>query len=221
MRILIPTKSVEDWRGLLADPIKQWKIGYSAYATAKCWEEADGLPLEVAQILGSKSALLLAIPEHKVPLAGGSRDSQCDVFALVRRADKTVAVSVEGKVNETFGPTVGEWLKNPSSGKVARLTSICDMLGVDYPPRPELRYQLFHRTAAAVIEAERFGTDEAAMVVHSFSQAHRWFDEFSAFCGLFGVKPERGAGYRFELPNGKKLILGWASGHERFLREVP
>ena len=41
------------------------------------------------------------------------------------------------------------------------------MLGIDTPPAPSLRYQLFHRTAAAVIEARRFGTDAAAMVVHS------------------------------------------------------
>ena len=220
MKILIPTKSAEAWRSLLADPIKQWKIGFSAYATAKCWEEAKGLPLEVAQILGSESVLLLAIPEHKVPLAGGSRESQCDVFALVRRADKTIAVSVEAKVNETFGPTVGDWHKNSSSGKVTRLKSICEMLGLDYPPRPDLRYQLFHRTASAVIEAERFGTDEAAMIVHSFSQEHRWFDDFSAFCELFGVKPKRGVGCRVDLPNGKKLVLGWASGHKRYLSKI-
>ncbi|WP_413776936.1 DUF6946 family protein [Mesorhizobium sp. AR07] len=32
-----------------------------------------------------------------------------------------------------------------------------------------LRYQLLHRTSAALLEAKRFKTDEAAMIVHSFS----------------------------------------------------
>jgi len=92
----VPTNSAEDWRNLLGEPIKHWKIGYSVYATAQCWEAANGLPQEIAEIFGTKSELLLAIPEHKVPLAGGTRGSQCDVFALVRVTDKTIAVSVEG-----------------------------------------------------------------------------------------------------------------------------
>jgi hypothetical protein len=219
-KILVPTNSADDWRTLLADPIKHWKIGYSAYATAQCWEAENGFPPEIAEILGSKTELLLAIPEHKVPLPGGSRDSQCDVFALGRVVDKTIAVSVEGKVDETFGPTIGEWHNNPSDGKIKRLTSICETLGLQYPPQPELRYQLFHRTAAAVIEAQRFGTDQAAMIVHSFSQEHRWFDDFSLFCELFGVKARRGVGHRVNLPDGQQLVLGWATGHERFLSEV-
>ena len=90
-KFFVPTTGVDNWRALLADPEKQWRRGYSAVAAASAWEEAQGLPREVASILGDDSELLLAIPEHKVPLPGGQRESQCDVFALVRRGDETVA----------------------------------------------------------------------------------------------------------------------------------
>lgn len=214
-RILIPTRGLEDWRQLLADPEKHWRRGYSAFAAATAWEEAEGLPSEVAAVLGAEAELLLAIPEHKVPLPGGQRESQCDVFALVRNGEQTFAVAVEAKVSETFGPTIGEWLRVPSEGKITRLTAICEMLGLEDPPASGLRYQLFHRTAAAVVEARRFNTTSAAMVVHSFSQEHRWFEDFAAFCAALGLEAERGKPSVVKLPEGRELFLGWATGDKR------
>ncbi|WP_406645695.1 hypothetical protein QEZ52_17155 [Aliisedimentitalea scapharcae] len=211
-KIYVPTAGPEDWRAMLADPVKQWRQGFSAVSAAQSWEAADGLPTEVAQILGPDAELLLAIPEHKVPLPGGSRASQCDVFALVSTATGICAVSVEAKVNEPFGPTVGEWLRDPSEGKVTRLTAICEMLGVAFPPPDDLRYQLFHRAAAAIVEASRFQTSSAAMIVQSFSPEHRWYDDFSVFCDYCGVNAERGVPLTVELPDGRRLTLGWATG---------
>lgn len=77
-------------------------------AAALSWEAAKGVPPEIAELLGGSAELLLAIPEHKVSLPGGSRESQCDVFALVRTFGETMAIAVEAKVSEPFGPTVGE-----------------------------------------------------------------------------------------------------------------
>ena len=210
--IYVPASGPEDWRKLLADPEKHWRPGYSAQATAQAWQSANGLPTEIAAILGPGAELLLAIPEHKVPMPGRGRESQCDVFALARAGGRTIAVAVEGKVAEPFGPTIGEWLVAPTELKTFRISSICEMLGIDTPPAPSLRYQLFHRTAAAVIEARRFGTDAAAMVVHSFSPEHLWFDDFAAFCAMFGQPPTRGAPIVVKLPDHRQLILGWASG---------
>lgn len=216
-RILIPTTGPDDWRRLLADPEKQWKRGYSAMAAALSWEASRGLPPEIAQILGPGAQLLLAIPEHKVALPGGNRESQCDVFALVDLGGATCALAVEAKVNEPFGPTVGEWMREPSAGRVERLGAICEMLGVVYPPPPELHYQLFHRTAAAILEARRFNAARAAMIVHSFSQDHRWFDAFVAFCAFLGVEAARGRPIVRLLPDGRNLTLGWATGSAAFL----
>lgn len=215
--VLIPTSGPEDWRRFLADPEKQWKRGYSAMATALSWEAAEGLPLEIADILGGSIELLLSIPEHKVALPGGTRESQCDVFALAKASHETIAIAVEAKVNEPFGPTVGEWMASASDGKVERMRFICDLLGLNAPPPDELRYQLFHRSAAAIVEAKRFKTDRAAMIVQSFSREHRWFEDFHGFVTLFGLQAERGKALTFKLPSGMPFTLGWAVGSETFL----
>lgn len=186
-------------------------------AAALAWEDADGLPVEIAGILGENSELLLAVPEHKVALPGGRRESQCDVFALVRSNGKTVAVAVEAKVNESFGPTLGEWLTGASKGKTERITFICDLLGLSAIPADTIRYQLLHRTAAAIIQAGRFKTDAAAMIVQSFSQDHRWFEDFAAFTYLIGLEARRGQALTYTLPSGLPLVLGWAVGSPRFL----
>ena len=114
-------------------------------------------------------------------------------------------------MNERFGPTIGYWLATPSAGRRARLAAICEMLGLVYPPAPNLRYQLFHRTAAAVVEARGFGTAAAAMIVHSFSPDHRWFDDFADFCEVFAGAPGSDAPACVRLPAGLPLTLGWAS----------
>ena len=58
--------------------------GHSPMAAALSWEASHGLPPEILEILGASAELLLGIPEHKVALPGGRRESQCYVFALVR-----------------------------------------------------------------------------------------------------------------------------------------
>ncbi|WP_228461800.1 DUF6946 family protein [Paracoccus liaowanqingii] len=215
-KILVPTSGVSDWQRLLADPERHWRAGFSAMATARSWEAAKGLPPEITQILGLDAELLFAIPEHKVPLPGGGRESQCDVFALVRTMDRTVALAVEAKVNEPFDRTIGDWLANGSVGKHRRLAAICNLLGCPEPPS-DLRYQLFHRTAAAIIEAHRMNTGAAAMIVQSFSQEHRWFEDFAAFCAFLGLRSERSVPLVRQLPDGRDLILGWATGDPQHL----
>ncbi len=215
-RILIPTQGPDDWRRFLADPVTQWRRGYSAMAAALSWEAATGLPPEIAALFPEHPELLLSIPEHKVALPGGGRPSQCDVFALIRLGAATCALAVEAKVNETFGPTLADWQATPSPGKALRLDSICQMLGLS-DPAPDLRYQLFHRTAAAVVEARRFKTDRAAMVVQSFSQDHRWHDDFARFAAQFGLDIPPGSMGTVSLPCGLPLTLGWATGGAEFL----
>ena len=86
-KLFVPTAGPDDWRRLLAEPEKHRKTGNSAKALARCWEAAGGLPAEVAAVLGKSPALsqleaLICIPEHQVPLPGGSRPSQNDVWVL-------------------------------------------------------------------------------------------------------------------------------------------
>jgi len=217
-RIYSPTTGTESWQALLADPQKHWRSGYSAKAMAECWETYPALPPEFTRFFGDDAELLLAIPEHKVPLPGRGFDSQNDLFALIRSQGETVAVTVEGKVNEPFGPTLGEWLLDASDGKRERLAGLMKLLGLREQPADTIRYQLLHRTASAVIEAERFGTVRAAMIVHSFSQEKKWFDDFEAFAALFGGIPDSDGTVKFVLPDGRPMMLGWARGSAEFLK---
>ena len=158
-RCFVPTSGPESWKLLLVEPEKQWKRGYSARTLAYAWEAADGLPPEIEDLFVATPGLpdvppelLVALPEYKVPLPGGRTESQNDVFAIVSGELGLMTVMVEGKVNEEFGPTIGTWFQNPSSGKRERLSYICGLLGLkDDPPAP-IRYQLLHRTASAVID---------------------------------------------------------------------
>lgn len=218
-KILVPTRCPLDWKRLLADPEKHWRAGYSAMAAARSWEAAQGLPSEIREILGEGAELIFAIPEHKVPLPGGRRESQCDVFALVRTPSSTIALAVEAKVSEPFDRNIEAWLADGSPGKQVRLAAICELLVCLTPPG-HLRYQLFHRTAAAIIEAKRMHAGRAAMIVQSFSQDHRWFDDFAAFCAFLGTDARRSAPLSLQLPDGRDLILGWATGDARFLGDV-
>ena len=220
-RILRATTGPDDWKALLADPDKHWRTGYSAKTTALSWEAASpDLPPEIAALLGPGAALQLAIVEHKVALPGGQRASQCDVFALVAADAGDIALAVEAKVDEPFGPTLGEWMATPTPGRQDRLAAIADWLDLA-DPDPGLRYQLLHRTAAAVAEALRFRRPVAAMMVQSFSPENRWFDDFARFAAALGLDAAPGQAARRRLPCGLDLILGWASGDQRFRQEVP
>jgi len=123
-RILSFTTGPDDRKAFLADPEKHWRTGYSARALAYCWEAAEGFPPEVDAAFAaaddsrfSRLVPLLAIPEFKVALPGGSRASQNDIFVLGRSAAGPICIMVECKVNESFGPMLSEWQVAESPGK--------------------------------------------------------------------------------------------------------
>lgn len=218
-RIYIPSNNANEWAQFLAEPVKQWRTGYSARTLAYSWQEADGFPEEVRNILANEfpsPELLLAIPEHKVPLPGGSRASQNDIWVLARSGDELISIAVEGKVAEPFGPTVKEWQAEPSQGKTERLAYLLDLLGLPFAPET-LRYQLLHRTASAIIEAKRFNASHALMLVHSFSQACEWFDDYAAFVSLMGGQANVDEVISVGGRSGVNLYLAWARGNPDYL----
>lgn len=219
-RIYVPARSAEDWRPFLGDPEKHWLDGYSAKELAKAWQGANGFPAEVGKAFVNSGIdlfhnleLLLAIPEHQVDLPPpGGRPTQCDLFAVARGGQSLVAIAVEGKVKEPFGPLVSEWLMDGSEGKRTRLRFICDKLGLREKEVEGIRYQLLHRTAAALIEAERFMAKHAVMLVHSFSLNNEWFEDYAAFARLYGIsEPKPGAIVRARRQDDRILCLGWVS----------
>lgn len=122
------------------------------------------------------------------------------------------------KVSESFGPTIGDWFKDPSHGKKKRLAFLCEKLEVPFPPDAGLRYQLFHRTASAIIQARNFSAVYAAMVVHTFSQTNEGFDDYDAFLKMMGLKAGINEVATKQLSNGVRLQLAWVHGSEEWLR---
>lgn len=218
-KIYIPASSAEQWAQFLAEPVKHWRQGYSARTLAYSWQEAAGFPTEVGAVLASKFPaveLLLALPEHKVPLPGGSRSSQNDIWVLARAEGKLISIAVEGKVSEPFGPTVQEWQIESSAGKSERLAYLLNLLGLSSVP-DTTRYQLLHRTASAIIEAQRFNANHAVMLVHSFSQSNEWFQDYAAFVSLMGGSATENGMVSVGARSGIPLYLAWVRGNARYL----
>jgi hypothetical protein len=55
------------------------------------------------------------------------------------------------------------------------------------------------------------------MLVHSFSQAALWFEDFQAFLGLFGVQPQLNQLSWLTELQGINLYAGWVKGNKEFL----
>jgi hypothetical protein len=204
-------------------------------ALAVAWQDANDLPAAVRRVLDESSddalhdlELLLAIPEHKVPLPGGARSSQTDLFALARGRHGLVAIAVEGKVEESFDETVEQWLRRrgaeqakkgrsnePSAQARERLRFLCGLLQLEAGNAGDLHYQLLHRTVSALLEARRFGAPAALMLVHSFSTGHARLADYRRFAarlgaGEAGVDAVVSVGTR----DGISLSLGWVAGLE-------
>jgi len=203
-----------DWRAFLADPKKHWRDGRSAKETACNWESADGLPSEIAELFDKRPELLFAIPEHKVPMPARGGVSRSDVFALMYSDDQLIAMAVEGVYEENFGDLVGGWLAKGGQNRYDRLGGICKLLEIDDAPG-HLRYQLFHRTASAIIEARRFKADMAVVIIQSFSPGHMWHQDFAKFCSYLGVGSERKSLHYKTLSDGLPLGFAWVTSQMR------
>ncbi len=221
-----PINSPEEWRQFLAKPDKHWRTGYSAKALAYCWQEAGDFPQSVRKVFKDSSVelfhdikLLLAFPEYKVPLPGGRRASQSDIFVLAKGSGQLISITVEGKVHEPFGETIGEWRDEGNRGKEIRLDYLCRLLDLDKEKVNNIRYQLLHRTASAVVEAGRFNAPNALMLVHSFSETNEWFDDYSQFLALFGVKGEIDSLVFARNLDGINLYFAWIKGETKYLEK--
>lgn len=185
---------------------------------------------------------LIICPELKTPLPGGRRASQTDMWVLasppysdwIDPADdvdpdtvpldpktgyaligdrELVSIAVEGKCEESFGPTLGDWLVNASPGKQSRLAFLCMCLGLDANTLPPTtRYQLLHRTSVALIEAKRHSAKHAVMLVQSFSPVDTGFADYGAFVTLFGQTAAVNQVVHVGERHGVQLYLGWMRG---------
>ena len=223
-KFFAPADKPTDWQRLLADPVKHWKTGYSAKSIAYSWTEAEGFPSEIRAVLEASDAaclhdleFLIGIPEHDVPLPGGDRPSQNDVFVLAMGSDGLVSIAVEGKVSEAFDKPVDIRFAKPTPGETTRLAFLLELLELNRDDVGAIGYQLLHRTASAILEARRFGARHAVMLVHSFSQEIAHFDDYTNFLALYGQSAKANRLFEAKQLGGITLYLGWIVGNAEYL----
>ena len=227
-RIYVPTQGPTDWKHLLAKPDRHWKQGFSAMTAAACWDAAaTALPLEVRRTLDEAEVpalknlrLLTALPEWETPLPGGDRPSFTDVMAITRNELGLAVIAVEAKINEPFGPTVGEKRARATPGQAHRLAYLESLLDVSNAFAGNVRYQLLHRTASAVLTARQFHAATAILLIHSFSSTAKWRDDFEAFCVAIGADFVSPNVYRVSRFSSPALFLAWCPGDLSFLTSV-
>ncbi len=225
MSFFIKASNPLDWKSKLAEPEKHWKNGFSAKALADSWMNAKGFPKSVKDVLNKSPypifnniEFLFGIVEHEVALADRFHPSQNDLFVLAKSNNKLVSITVEGKVSESFDVTIKEWLNNASEAKKKRLKYLSDLLQLDQENLLEIRYQLLHRTASALLEAKRFNASTALMMVHSFSPNHEWFDDYSKFVNLWeGTSAKRNEIHFAKRIDSIDLYLVWITGNMKYL----
>jgi hypothetical protein len=124
---------------------------------------------------------------------------------------------VEGKVKESFGPTLGDWRDKASAGKEKRLSFLVRTLGLGEVPQEGIRYQLLHRAASALITGEPYRAGAAVLLIHSFSQERTGWSDYQAFTRLFGVEAEIGTVQRLGSNTSIPLFGAWVAGNPAFL----
>ncbi|WP_164155262.1 DUF6946 family protein [Sandarakinorhabdus rubra] len=218
-RVHVPINRPEDVIPHLGSPT-HWQPGRSAKCVADSWFGSNAIPASVTAVLDGdpvfRSATLLdAFLERGVDLGDGARPSQTDLMAIVGLEDGIGILAVEAKVDEPFGPTVREWLQakdRDASQKSERLASLCALLGLKAADVGQLRYQLLHRTASAVLEARRYRAGHAAMLVQSFCPKGSWHGDFAAFASAMGMgEVHRGSISAPRDCGGVQLRVGWVS----------
>lgn len=201
---------------------KHWKEGRSAFEATHAWFGAKGdIPKSIRTVLdidatfqGAK--LEKALFEKQTKLDEYRGPSQTDVLSILRLIPSGRAVlGIEAKVREPFDKLVKVW-HDGSKAKKVRLALLVERLGLDGNSVGELRYQLLHRTAATLIEAERHGAREAAMIVQSFCPRDTGFCDFQQFATALDAPVARCGELSAPIIRGNvRLRLGWAKDHVR------
>jgi hypothetical protein len=224
-KIFVPTSGASDWEHLLAKPA-HWKKGRSAMTLALSWEAAHpNFPPEVKRMLTHSGEpglmnleILSAVPEYKVPLPGGARDSQTDLMVVGSNEKGLAVIAVEGKVDESFGDPIQSKLATGSVGQNRRTEFLLAQLGLSGTVPPALPYQLFHRAVSALLVAREYHADTAVMLVHSFSREDARLDEFLAFADVVAGKAAPGRLLRARRGGLPALYIGWCRGNPSFLK---
>jgi hypothetical protein len=124
-------------------------------------------------------------------------------------------MAVEAKAGEKLDDFVKDWLPKDGerSRKPERLSALKIRLGIPDVDVSHIRYQLLHRTASALKEAERFGARTAVVLVQSFNRAaddESWKDVLK-FGEVMGVQVKEGGVVQSPRPTAVPLFVGWVT----------
>jgi len=203
-----PLLSMADWQA--QHPARHWRAGYSAMELARTWSSAGGLPESFQQALGQPpfEGLVLerGVVEHNTDVPGRGRASCTDLMVTARTpAGTKVVIGVEGKVDETFGPLVAEWLTKGGANRQDRLDGLCEALGLEPMQVGALRYQLFHRTYAALATASEQRCSHAVLAIHSLEGRGSWGDNWQSFVAFARALGATNVDKRHPTPVGVRM----------------
>jgi hypothetical protein len=174
--------SVEDWFTFSppAKGVVQWKDGRSAKELAKAWFRTGKaeMPTELTALLDScpltkNFRLLFGTPEMETVLDDFRGSGRIHDMILVGEADdKRVLVSIEAKVDESFGELIGEYIvkstkANERSQVPNRIAHLSKAIFGE-KDTSALRYQLLHAVAGTLIEARNQAAKVAVFVMYEF-----------------------------------------------------
>ena len=169
---------LEHWKARFCEIEKSdrhWEEGRSAWALAYFIAKHGGedkIVEQINKILVDDRVVSLNIAEIECRCPfDGYRNARRQDMGIVGQTEKgkNVFIGIEAKVDESFGPTVGEAIKaaekyrkkHPTSKRVDRISGLCEKFGVKPTDDgiDDLRYQLFHFTAGTACAASNNGRD--------------------------------------------------------------
>ena len=177
---------IPDWRAWTRPKKEyQWRAGRSAMELARAWfvSPTPVCPREISDLLASHPRcaglqLVEGLPEHVTPLPERGEGRNHDLLLHGHAAGNAIVISVEAKVDESFGETIGSyWSKGRRSTTPTRAPERIEALlsmafgakaRPDASPWKELRYQLLTAVTGTAIEASRRRAVTAVVVVHEF-----------------------------------------------------
>ena len=210
--ILIPATH-DDWRHRVSESTTVHTSSAPAQMADR-WQAAAGFPAEIARLFSTaratrSAALLVAIPHHQVPLAGGAHAAHLDLWALVRTGRGLLSVAIDAVGAEAFDAEADDRTATTESRRLWK--GLCRLLEIHESADTPVSSQLVHRTTTALVEAKRFFARGAAVVVHSFGESRRGFSDFQQFVRLMGgALVEPGQLVEVQPREGVELYFGWA-----------
>jgi hypothetical protein len=134
------------------------------------------VPDEIEQLLSLKGIILReGWPEHVTLLPERGEGRNHDLLLLGEASGFPAVVTIEAKVDESFGPRIGEYCERKRRDEKSKLprrarTLLAQVFGEgarpDEEPWSKLRYQLLTAVAATAIEAQMRAAALGLFIVH-------------------------------------------------------